>query len=104
MSRNMSNKIKRQWLDPNYRAGFTGAATFYKALKKDDKLGKVSFNKVKELLETIPTYQMHVRSTKGPVRHLQFEAQSLDSGFVPGMGISFQMDLGIMPESQGKNV
>jgi hypothetical protein len=96
--------IKKLWLDPNYRGSFSGIATFYRALKKDGKLGKNdSYEKVFDILTTIPSYQIHVRrSRKYETRHLNFTPRNSGENFIDGVGISFQMDLGVLPESDGK--
>jgi hypothetical protein len=100
----MTSNIKKLWLNPKYRASYTGATTFYRALRNDGKIKKnVKFEKVIQLLETIPSYQMHVRRSRNyDTRHLNFKPKDNTTNFVDGVGISFMMDLGILPESNGK--
>jgi hypothetical protein len=101
---NMAANIKKLWLDPNYRASYTGASTFYKALKNDGKIKtNIKYEKVVNLLETIPSYQMHVRRNRNlETRHLNFNPSESETNFIDGVGISFMMDLGFLPESDGK--
>jgi hypothetical protein len=96
--------IKKLWLDPNYRASFTGISTFYRALKKDGKINENdSYQKVFDLLQTIPSYQIHVRRSRHyDTRHLNFQPKGLETNFIDGVGISFMMDLAVLPESNGK--
>jgi hypothetical protein len=95
--------IKKLWLDPNYRGSFSGISSFYRALKKDGKLGKNdTYEKVFKLLQTIPSYQIHVRRSRNyETRHLNFMPKDSEENFIDGVGISFHMDLGVLPESEG---
>jgi hypothetical protein len=99
-------EVKKLWLDKNYRGSYTGLSTFVKALRKDKKIkAKETNKKVLHLLESIPSYQMHVRKKRNyETRHLHFlNEKAPNANYISGMGINFMMDLAFMPvASDGK--
>lgn len=103
MSKGQQAKIRRLWLDEKYRAGFSGAGNFFRALREDaGKLGlkKLTYRQVLDTLDTIPTYVQVVKKKTGYERRgLKFEADETGDAFVASQGQSFHADLGEMPAS-----
>ena len=95
--------IQKIWADSSYRASFSGARTFYNALKEDRKVNNVTYGQVLRALSGIPVYQKNVRRKKNYLRRKILFAPSADgSNFIAGQGIDFHADLAEMPMSPGK--
>jgi hypothetical protein len=99
-----AQQIKSRWLDKTYPASFTGGSTFINALRKDKKIKQTSSKKILNILQTIPSYAMHLRRRRHlETRHLNFIPKDVDTSFTDGVGISFMADLAVMPPSNGFN-
>ena len=95
-------QIQRLWVDSSYRASFSGARTFFNALKEDKKINNVTYGLVLKALSGIPVYQKNVRRKKSYMRRkLMFAPTADGSNFIAGQGIDFHADLAEMPPSPG---
>lgn len=73
-------KIQKEWLNLKNPASYSGAYTFYKALKKLKK-GTLSYRDVLNALEDEPIYQMHLRNKTVRLsarRHIHTRGSGLD--------------------------
>jgi hypothetical protein len=102
-SQSTIKRIQSFWKDGNYHGSYTGASTFYNALKVDNKIPNLTYSQVLKALKKIPSYQMHVRRRKKyETRHLNFIPSNFETTFLSGVGITLFADLGEMPKSKGE--
>lgn len=76
--KNMEDRIANLYLDPSFPGSLSSALTFYKALKKENKLQGLKFNQVKNILSRINAYSLY----KQPYRpkRITAHAQVVTSG------------------------